>query len=359
MPTNRLYDTWKTRILELRPGQRITQIRAFVWLIVGIYQSRSVCLSKIACKVPGEAKLLSTIRRLSRLLDNPAIRVREWYEPIARHWLEAQQRWIGEVRLIVDGTKVSFGHQLLIVALAYRKRAIPIAWTWVRTARGHSSAGKQLALLAYVHKLLPKNAAVILVGDTEFGSVEVLKQLDHWRWFYVLRQKSDTCVWLNPLNEWRTFGSFVSEAGNSVWLGSGYLTSKAIYPTNLLVHWKVGEDQPWCLATNLPDFKMALKVYSRRMWIEEMFGDFKKHGFDLENSMLRHFLRLSRLTLAVALLYVWLVSVGGRTIRDGLRHLVDRKDRRDLSIFQIGLRMIERSVTNALLFRIPLFSYLS
>ena len=25
MPINRLYDTWKTRILELRPGQRITQ----------------------------------------------------------------------------------------------------------------------------------------------------------------------------------------------------------------------------------------------------------------------------------------------------------------------------------------------
>jgi hypothetical protein len=33
MPINRLYDTWKTRILELRPDQRITQIRAFVWLM--------------------------------------------------------------------------------------------------------------------------------------------------------------------------------------------------------------------------------------------------------------------------------------------------------------------------------------
>ena len=31
-----------------------------------------------------------------------------------------------------------------------------------------------------------------------------------------------------------------------------------------------------------------------------MFGDFKKHGFDLETTMLRHAPRLSRLTLAVA-----------------------------------------------------------
>ena len=358
MPINQLYDTWKIQILVLRPGQRITQIRGFVWLLVGIYQSRSVCLSKIACKIPGEAKLTSATRRLSRLLDNPAIRVREWYEPIARQWLEAQFRCMGEIHLIVDGTKVGCGHQLLMVALAYRKRAIPIAWTWVKKARGHSGAGKQLALLAYVRKLLPKRAAVFLVGDCEFGPVEVLEQLHRWHWFYVLRQKSDTCIWLDKANEWKTFGSFVEKAGNSVWLGHGYLTSKAIYPTNLLVHWQVGEDQAWCLATNLPDQKMALRFYSRRMWIEEMFGDFKKHGFDLESTMLRHFLRLSRLTLAVALLYVWLMSIGGRTIRAGLRHLVDRKDRRDLSVFQIGLRFIERSLTNAFSFRILLCSYL-
>jgi len=93
------------------------------------------------------------------------------------------------------------------------------------------------------------------------------------------------------------------------------------------------------------------------MWADEMFGDFKKHGFDLERTMLRHFDRLSRLTLAVALLYVWLVSIGTRTIRNGQRSIVDRTERRDLSIFQIGLRFIERCVTNALPFQISCCSY--
>jgi hypothetical protein len=73
--------------------------------------------------------------------------------------------------------------------------------------------------------------------------------------------------------------------------------------------------------------------------------------------MLRHFLRLSRLTLAVALLYVWLISIGTRTVRSGLRHLIDRKERRDLSIFQIGLRFIERCLTNDRLIRLPLCTY--
>jgi hypothetical protein len=57
-------------------------------------------------------------------------------------------------------------------------------------------------------------------------------------------------------------------------------------------------------------------------------------------------------------LYVWAISVGGRTIHEGLRHLVDRNDRRDLSIFQIGLRFLERRLTNDLPVQVLLFSYL-
>jgi len=64
--------------------------------------------------------------------------------------------------------------------------------------------------------------------------------------------------------------------------------------------------------------------------------------------MLRHAARLSRLTLAVAFLYAWLLSVGARTIRAGHRHLVDRKDRGDLSSFQISLRFIDRKLLQLL-----------
>lgn len=348
MPINETYRTWIQRICELRPEQRITQVRNFVWLVVGMYHSRSVQLSQIAGKVLGPAKNLSTVRRLSRFLDNPAIRVREWYEPIAQQWLEAQMNWMGEIRLIVDGTKVGFGHQLLIVSLAYRHRAIPIAWTWVKQVRGHSSTRQQLALLKYVKGLLPKKAAVFLVGDSEFGSILVLRQLDQWHWLYILRQKARTCLWSSERTGWQRLDSLVQKAGQSVWVQKAYLTKQAIYPVSILVHWEAREKQPWCLATNLPDRSLTLRYYKRRMWIEEMFGDMKGHGFDLEGTMLHHFSRLSRLTLAVAFLYVWLLSTGTKAIRAGLRHLVDRKDRRDLSLFQIGLRLIERKLLRQL-----------
>ena len=359
MPIGKLYRTWKEQIRALRPSQRITQIENFAWMMVGIYQSRSVHLSKIAGKVLGHAKLLSTVRRFERFLDNPAIVVRAWYEPLAKEWLEAQWKQLGAIRLLVDGTKVGFGHQLLMVSLAYRRRSIPIAWAWVQQVRGHSAAKKQIELLNYVKKLLPKKAIVFLVGDSEFGSIPLVKQVQQWRgWFYVFRQKSNTGFQVDNDAEWQPLRSFVKKSGDSVWLPKGFLTQKHACPAAVLVYWKIGEKEPWCLATNIADRKVVLQCYQRRMWIEEMFGDLKKHGFDLESTMLRTPEHLSRLTLVVAYLYNWLISAGAKIIHLGLRHFVDRKDRRDLSLFQIGWRFIDRQLLRFLSFPVSLCAYL-
>jgi len=346
MPANRLYQTWIDQVRYLCPEGRKTLIHNFVWLMVGIYLSNQVHLSKIANKISGQAKLSSTVQRLRRLLMNKGLCVRKWYDPVAEDLLRSQAQH-GQVRLIVDGSKVSFHHQLLMVSIAYRRRSIPIVWTWVKHKRGHSSALKQLALLRYVYKLMPQDVSVLLVGDCEFGAVEILEQLDDWQWRYVLRQKGDTCIDLTLHNQWKRFDQVIDKAGQSLWLGKGHLTKEHVYPTNLLAHWKIGEQEPWLLATNLPSLREALNAYARRMWIEEMFGDFKGHGFNLEDSHLSHFLRLSRLTLAVVLLYVWLVACGSCTIKNGKRSLVDRADRRDFSIFRIGYNIIERYLANS------------
>ena len=357
MPINRLYDTWIRRIQEMRPGQRITQVRGFVWLLVGIFVSRAVSLSRIAGKVPGSAKLVSVTRRLNRLLKNPAIVVRTWYEPLAKEWVSRQAEQGQQIRLIVDGSKVGFAHQLLMVSLAYRRRAIPLTWTWIDRVRGHSAASVQVELLTYVRGLLPKGIAVLLVGDSEFGPVEVLRHLDQWGWDYALRQKPFVKICLAKDTEWHTLDYWVNKPGQSRWLGACWLTESEIYPANVLLYWAIGEKEPWFLATNLPDRKLTLQAYRRRMWIEEMFGDLKRHSFDLENTMLRHADRLSRLTLAVVLLYLWSMSTGARVIHQGRRHLVDRIDRRDLSIFQIGLRFLERQLINSLPVSIILCTY--
>lgn len=346
MQINQLYHNLEKRIMQIRPNENITRIQNLARLMLGIFQKQSVHLSKTATKIPGKAKTSSITRRLRRFLDNPAVRVREWYAPVAREWLQAMANSTGQIRLILDTTKVGFGHRLLMVSLAFRKRAIPIAWTWLKGSRGHSSTGVQLALLAYVRRLIPAGIPVLLVGDTEFESGDVQRQLEAWKWQYVLRQKPNNRVCLPGSSSWQPLGDLAAHPGESRWVEGARLTTRHARPVNLLAYWQTGEETPWLLATNLPSQRLTLQAYKRRMWVEEMFGDLKGHGFDLESTHLRNFQRLSRLTLAVALLYVWCLRMGSRLIKDGQRPQVDRSDRRDLSLFQIGVRFIDRCLTN-------------
>lgn len=349
MPINRLHGTLRNLLVQLRPNERITRLRNFGRLLAGLWLGRSVHLSKIAAKIPvtNGATLPSVTRRLSRLLDNAAIAVRAWYEPLARRLLEraALTTPHGEIRLVVDGSKVGFDHQLLMVSLAYRRRALPIVWSWVRSKKGHSSAYKQRALLGHARRLMPDGAArVLVVGDSEFGAVAVLKQLEEWGWYYVMRQKRNHLArgGGGGGEQWRPLGELIERAGEKRWLEDMLLSRLHAHETNLVLYWKRGETEPWLLATNLPTSREALAAYRRRMWVEGMFADFKGHGFDLESTHLRHFGRLSRLTLAVALLYVWLVVYGAEVIKRGQRLLVDRSDRRDHSLFRIGCHMLDR-----------------
>lgn len=357
MNTFQLYSSWHRVLVQTIPDRCPSRLKNLTWLVVGLYLAMNVQLNAIVRKWPLTAKNASLTRRLERFLDNPAYRVRDWYEPVARQLLAPYAD--REVTLIIDGSKVGFGHQLLMVALAFRRRALPVAWTWVASSRGHSSALAQAALLAYVRGLLPPSTRVVLVGDAEFGAIPLIRQARRWRWSYVLREKSNHQVRQRGSRIWQPFATLVHKAGESVWWPSAFLTQAWKYPTGLRAYWARHEDEAWLLATNLPDVRQARRAYKRRMWIEELFGDLKGHGLDLESTHLRHFLRLSRLTLAVCLVYVWLMRLGQQTIRAGQRHLVDRHDRRDLSLFRIGRDFADKSFVLSQLVPVRFFTLLS
>ena len=111
---------------------------------------------------------------------------------------------------------------------------------------------------------------------------------------------------------------------------------------SMVLHWETGEEEPWYLATDQPATWRTIQTYKVRMWTEEMYGDMKGHGFDLESTHLQDLDRLSRLVLGVCLVYVWLISLGSWVVKNGLRHWVDRKDRRDKSYFRLGWDWLER-----------------
>ncbi|WP_423824472.1 transposase [Salinibacter ruber] len=86
--------------------------------------------------------------------------------------------------------------------------------------------------------------------------------------------------------------------------------SRDFGPVNLVYHWAEGEEEPWRLVTNLsPDFTVV-RFYQRRMWIEQLFGDWQEERFHLHQTRLYEPETLSRLILGLSLVYVWLVAVG-------------------------------------------------
>ena len=343
MTTFKLYGIWERLLAQWLKDECRTRRANLLWLIVGLYLGRRVQLSAIVNRWPFAVQTPSLTRRLSRFLSNGAVRPAVWMRPVARHLLARAAHT--PVTLLVDASKVGAGQQLVMVALAYKKRALPLAWTWVAYARGGVPTATQLALLARVRRLLPADGRVCLVGDSGFSTVAVLRQLEGWGWQYVLRQKGKSLLQRPGQRQWERLDSLVTAPGHQVWLPKVAFTAQWQHPTAVLAVWRRGYDRPWLLTTNLPTDLAAQRAYARRMGIDEMFGDWKRHGWDLESTHLRHPARLSRLVMALAWLYIWLVLWGERLIRAGCRTWVDRHDRRDLSLFRIAWDTLQRCFT--------------
>src|SRR5258708_2768294 len=344
-PSLRIYSSVYLALAQLLPTEcdsRLTNMAVFMEGIVGAHSVQTI---RLAAYITLHIKKLSIVRCMERFLDNGAVRVRSWYEPIARRLIQAA----GELALVWDSTKVSAHHRLVLVGIAYRQRVIPLAWTWVRSSRGHSRTNLQIALLSYVHSLLPAGVRVSLVGDCEFGHMPLLLTLQAWGWDYVLRQRGHQLVAVEDEPDWLRLDALLLRRGKWRFVENVLLTASQAVPTHLLLAWERHYPTPWLLATNLTNPRLILRLYHRRLWIEETFADLKDNGFDLERSALCHFLRLSRLTLAVALLYVWFIAFGADIVKQGLRSDVDRSNRRDLSLFRIAWDFLQRT----LLFDLP------
>ena len=58
--------------------------------------------------------------------------------------------------------------------------------------------------------------------------------------------------------------------------------------------------------------------------------------------------RLSRLLIAACLAYIWIVYLGSLCEKEGWRSVIHRSDRCDISLFQLGLRLLEHFINENL-----------
>jgi hypothetical protein len=85
----------------------------------------------------------------------------------------------------------------------------------------------------------------------------------------------------------------------------------------------------------------ACYLYGYRFTIETFFSDQKSRGFNLNKSHISDPERIARFLIASCLAYIWVIYLGVRAVKDKLQAIIHRADRCDLSLFQLGLRMLE------------------
>jgi hypothetical protein len=292
---------------ELRqrlPGQRKTQRGKLALLVATMLHARTANLMVLAASLP-----LFTERAdmryqwIARFIDNERVVCDAVIEPFAREVI-ARAAEAGRVTLIMDQSKASDRHQILMLSLRFGERALPLAWR-VEATEGAIGFSCQKALLAAIMPWLPSNADICLMADRFYGTPDLIAFATTQGWDYRLRLKGNLTVFIDGQKSRLDQHS----ARRLPYLHDIELTHRRV-ATNIGIIKDPGHDEPWFIAMSDKPGYLTTLDYSARWGIEPMFSDFKSRGFGLEQSQLQTPDRLSRLLLVMSLALYFAVSTG-------------------------------------------------
>jgi hypothetical protein len=301
----------------------------------------SVQLPKIARWLNRAGQQDSRIQFLRRWLDCPALNQRQVYQPWVRQALVGHH--VPEWHLVLDrstldGTRTD----VLMASLNFRKRAIPLAWEVI--SLGGTSAAQQIALLERVQPLIPPGQAVVVHGDSEFGSVDLMRFVRVHQWQFILGQSGHKLYRRPPDTQWRRVDSLPVTPRQGVYVPQVEWTQKYCYrPVNLFAFCQPYQNSPrsprrevrYC-ATSLPIAHTLRRRGHRRWGIECLFRDCKSSGWEIETSEILDFKRRDGLLVLLSVNYLWATCTGRWLCKTGQRSYVDAKPDRHLSLFRLG-----------------------
>jgi hypothetical protein len=187
-------DSISAELRQRLPRQRKTQRGKLALLVATMLDVRSANLMDLAAGLPLAADRTDMrYQWISRLLGNPLVISDAIMEPFAREILEQAVAAGQPVVLILDQSKLSERHQVLMLALRYGERALPLAWR-VETTEGAIGFSTQKALLEAVAPWVPAGATVRLMGDRFYGTADLIGWCQDRDWGYRLRLKGNLVV---------------------------------------------------------------------------------------------------------------------------------------------------------------------
>lgn len=319
-------------------GNKARHLNTLASLVSGIVQSKRSQLPAIAGKIPDTTKLESRVKKYSRWVQNKKIELSVYYLPFVRELLAA----LAELRtlvLVMDGSEIGHNCLALMLSVVYKGRTLPIAWLVVEGKKGHFPAEKHIALLEDAYEVIPAQADVVFLGDGEFDSVELQEFIENYGWDYVCRTAENIII--EEYGEEFSFKELSIQPGDCLALPQVLFTKQKYGPVQVIAWWRSGYQEPIFLVTNIDVKEEACHWYKKRFRIETFFSDEKSRGFHIQKSRLSDPKRLNRLLIAASLAYIWIVYLGTVAKKDNLVQYIHRSDRCDLSLFQLGLRLLD------------------
>ena len=340
--SRRVYRAIKGAVKQLYPkeptGNLARQLNTLAGMVTGIVLGKSCQLPKMAAKAPDDTLPASREKRFSRWTQNEQVSQQQHFLPFIEPLLTqlARQR---PLVFIMDGSEVGRGCLTLLVSVVYAGRALPLAWVVIQGCKGHFSTDAHLALLQAVMALVPSATPVTFLGDGEFDSAELQAAIVARGWDYVCRTAKNTRVRVG--DSWFSLHEIdVHRGRKKLWQAVGF-TLADYGPVQVLGWWDSRYKEPIYLVTNLTDREAICSLYRKRMQIETFFSDQKSRGFHLDLSHLSDPDRLNRLMLAACLAYLWIIHLGVRATQPRCQARIHRAHRCDLSLFQLGLRLLD------------------
>jgi Transposase DDE domain len=346
----RRYRAIRDALTQCYPGQPSGTVArhliTLAALISGIVGSKSTQLPHIAAKVPNGTKPESRVKRFARWLDNAHILEEVYFLPYAEvllHHLAWQT-----VVLVMDGSGVGRGCTALMIHVVYKGRALPLAWRVRQAPKGHFPEDLHIALVELVLELIPEGTKVVFLGDGEFDGIKLQETMHKAGWGYACRtSQGNTATWEDETFHVDELGACL-KPGRLIELKEVAVTREAYGPVMLLCCWAKGHAEPLYLVSNMSSAEEAIDYYQKRFRIETFFSDQKSRGFNIHKSHLTDPQRLSRLLIASCLAYIWLVYLGSLCNKERWQSIIHRRKRCDLSLFQLGLRLLEHFLNEEL-----------
>lgn len=283
--------------LPIRTRQRL------IFFILGILLSGTLVLRRIATThahlTPQTTCAASHERRLRRVLNDPGLTWERSYAPVVRQLLARQRarRWV----VIVDETAQAAHVRVLVAALWYRGRAIPLAWQyWAgQTPQTTSYWVRGAALLEQVAALLPPSAAVVVVADRGFGCPAFTDLVAARGWAWLVRVQGQT-RWQDATGRVRALRDQVRQRGDR-WKGRGQVFKNADWrAAHAIVLWGHRHREPLLLVSSQRAQWDLAVTYQQRAAIEALFRDWKSHGWQWEASQVRDLAHQERILLGLA-----------------------------------------------------------